>query len=391
MRYFFPFLLLIVICGCNQILLINQNSINTTNRNKISEPKILNISSTTHTKTVENFSGIIEDGYYLYSSPFELHFGDIFYVNFTAKPQNAVNSGVILNLRYPASLADKITDEVQNGTYYFFVTQTMAEGNYSYFFYNPGLFTGGDPINVTGQFVKIANSLPSLNVTSTMYIQQNFNFTQWNPLDTDADQLTYSINYLNYSSNLGLSASKLIQNTSNIEDINTAINTKISDGKYQFNIVINDTFSALNKDFTTMSSFTFIVYVDRANPVFIEKPQDYVLSNNSSFQLNWTLNDANPTTFQVFVNGTLKLSDAWFSGVPITMQISDLGYLEPGKYNFTIIAFDIMNNTAIYTNFITIESNSSSSNNQGNTPGFEIFSLLALPAIIILRKIKKSK
>ena len=143
-----------------------------------------------------------------------------------------------------------------------------------------------------------------------------------------------------------------------------------------------------------------------------------VIQNNS---IKWTATDPNPSTYEIFLNGTLEQSGSWISGKTITFQTNSLGV---GTYNVTIVLINTLgthiSHSLIFTisnpiNPITVtitqsttsvitttEANSSSSssssssshssnkNSPGETVNITVFTLFFISFILIISKRKRN-
>nr|MDO8109635.1 hypothetical protein [Candidatus Sigynarchaeota archaeon] len=109
--------------------------------------------------------------------------------------------------------------------------------------------------------------------------------------------------------------------------------TSLSDGQWYFNVRACDD---LDQWSMTISAGPFDI--DTALPSIAGSSAFNVTWPATGQTVNWTLSDANPATYTVLMNGSaVNSSIAWTSGNLISISLDDL---EPGVYNFTVIATD---------------------------------------------------
>ncbi|MCH8908621.1 MAG: hypothetical protein IH840_16160, partial [Candidatus Heimdallarchaeota archaeon] len=116
-------------------------------------------------------------------------------------------------------------------------------------------------------------------------------------------------------------------------------------GYYNFTILMFDTSSnvAINS--------VFVLVEDTINPT-INQPTDYTYEENSiSNNIDWTVDDENPSTYIVYNNGSEFSSGFWSASSIFRLNINGL---ELGVHNFTIIIYDVVNNFAIDMVWITV-------------------------------------
>lgn len=101
----------------------------------------------------------------------------------------------------------------------------------------------------------------------------------------------------------------------------------------------------------SIERFNLEPYTDRTDPT-VTTPDDVTfVEGTTGHNITWTLNDENPTTYQVLVNGTAEASGSWTDGTDIVLDLDDF---EAGVYNCTIVAYDIAGNMVIDTVMVTV-------------------------------------
>ncbi|TXT57828.1 MAG: exported protein of unknown function [Candidatus Thorarchaeota archaeon] len=139
----------------------------------------------------------------------------------------------------------------------------------------------------------------------------------------------------------------ILVNTSQWDGSDVEINVDgLSLGSHNYTIVFSDIGG------NNASATVWVTVVDTTNPT-VSHPEDIVYSEgNQSVYLNWSLYDLNPQNYTIYKNGTPIQSDSWMaSDLEIGVQVGDLDY---GLYNFTIIAFDQAELNSIDMVWITV-------------------------------------
>jgi len=107
-------------------------------------------------------------------------------------------------------------------------------------------------------------------------------------------------------------------------------------GIYNFTIVVEDSSSNQVSD-------TVMVYVLASTPPYIDSPEDVVYeAGTTEYFIQWSPSDLTATAYEILRNGTMIDSGEWDnSSIAV-----DVGGLEPGTYNYTLIVSDVVGNTA---------------------------------------------
>ncbi|MHA2248081.1 MAG: hypothetical protein ACXADY_24245 [Candidatus Hodarchaeales archaeon] len=117
--------------------------------------------------------------------------------------------------------------------------------------------------------------------------------------------------------------------------------------------------------------------------------------------ISWIATDTNPSTYRIYRDGTSIINGAWNTNVPITINVDRH---TTGFYNYTIVVYDLYNNTATETVIVTVTNPRSTNittttaqmttkilattSKTGSTPGFAWFTLLSMILFILLKKYK---
>ena len=126
------------------------------------------------------------------------------------------------------------------------------------------------------------------------------------------------------------------------EQIVHNLNYSLPMGQYSYKIILTESSGNQIVDVVKVS----VIEMDL--PQILSSPGDIYLSFGAPDQvLSWTLTDAYPATYSIYVNGTESVFDSWNSSEPITFNVSILGITEYTVFNCTLIASDSSGNEII--------------------------------------------
>jgi hypothetical protein len=111
----------------------------------------------------------------------------------------------------------------------------------------------------------------------------------------------------------------------------------LSLGVYEFAMIIKDV------DGNTAADIVHVTVADLTPPLLEELDDFAYVVDTTGYELEWDASDRNPTSYEIFRNGTSLGSFPW-DGSPIIVSIDGL---EVGIYNYTIRVLDIGNNQAV--------------------------------------------
>lgn len=128
------------------------------------------------------------------------------------------------------------------------------------------------------------------------------------------------------------------------------------------------------------SQISFIVTItDDTTPPTIDSPNDLSLKQGLTATIEWTVYDANPGKFQIYIlPDNLTKSGTWSNG-NISVSLQNLAI---GNYTIRCIAYDKAGNYA-FNDVLIIVTKSGGSH---ASSGFEIFSIMSIALLIINRK-----
>jgi len=107
-------------------------------------------------------------------------------------------------------------------------------------------------------------------------------------------------------------------------------------------------------------SIDFNALISESDPPILTSPDDITYTEDTQFHtIKWSGSDIFPDKYFLFLNGTLIDSNIWYNEIPLVIRIDNL---KPGHYNFTLQVFDLANNSAVDTVFVTVMSQTVSSN-----------------------------
>ena len=120
---------------------------------------------------------------------------------------------------------------------------------------------------------------------------------------------------------------------------------ELNPGTYNYTLIVSDTSGNSEKDTVLVQS------ADTTCPTTSSPPDIQYEAGSIGVSLSWTVYDLYPASYQVLRNGTLIDSGEWDnSSIAV-----DVGGLEPGTYNYTLIVSDVVSNTANDTALVTCE------------------------------------
>ena len=341
-------------------------------------------SSLSHTVlNITTTNGTIEDWDSFYTPEFYLHFGDILMLNLTIKPLDDPNSDVIVYINKPLQSVKLI--EAQNYSTYFFPAYGIdSEGNYSYKVYNPGVYKGGDRIEVMATVTMITNSAPTLTVVQNQYINTSFNFNSWHPIDLNNDSLTYDL-YYEYGGgpyNQGNPTTIVINTTNPNKFLKAALENELFDSGNLIRVVLHDYFSVLNLKFSSYAFYDIKINFEKGGPQIAEYPKNITInSGKADAVLTWKAFDWYASIYKVFKDNSLVNTSSWNANVENTYP---LGKLDVGKYNYTFVIYNMCNNSVTVTAIVTVKNKS-----LFDIYGFEFLSILAIPVLIFIKRRQK--
>jgi hypothetical protein len=130
------------------------------------------------------------------------------------------------------------------------------------------------------------------------------------------------------------------------ENINISVDG-LSPGVYEFVIFVQDTSFWMNS-----TSVYVIVTPDVTKPNISTIPNFSIFENDTDILLGWLATDFNPTTYELFVNGSSLVNGTWQYNVQINYTIVDYS---PGIYNYSITVYDIAGLNITSSVFVTIK------------------------------------
>lgn len=111
----------------------------------------------------------------------------------------------------------------------------------------------------------------------------------------------------------------------------------LTSGVYNFTILLRDLFGNSITDSTILTVFS-----DTTSPD-IEGPEDVeFILGDSGVDINWNATDDYPTTYSILLDDIEVATGSWEPGVPIVFNLGDL---DVGEYNVTILVNDLSGNT----------------------------------------------
>jgi hypothetical protein len=148
----------------------------------------------------------------------------------------------------------------------------------------------------------------------------------------------------------------------------------LSVGVYEFIIYVYDSFG-------NMISDTVMVTVPDNIPPEISNPDDLSYEiGTSGNQIEWTVGDVNPGTYNVTLDGTLYTEGTWTNGTT-TLDIDDLAI---GAYEFIIYVYDISGNMVSDMVLLTVIAPDSTTPIPGDTDGFSDLMKIGLTGVVIV-------
>ncbi|MCK5151742.1 MAG: hypothetical protein KAQ65_07875, partial [Candidatus Thorarchaeota archaeon] len=158
----------------------------------------------------------------------------------------------------------------------------------------------------------------------------------WDPTDS------YPVSYIIYKEGIPVKSGDW---NSTGETISISVDG-LTVGTYNFTLAVTDIGGNTVTD-------SVDVIVSDALPPTINDVTDFSYSENSTENtIIWTPNDLNPSSYQIYRNGSLIKSGLWnSSSESIVLSIDGLPLF---VYNFTIVVFDVGSNTATDSLFVTV-------------------------------------
>jgi len=132
-----------------------------------------------------------------------------------------------------------------------------------------------------------------------------------------------------------------------------------------------------------------LTYPPELNIPTIDSPEDMEYREGTTgHSITWQPNDASPSHYVVYQNGTQVVSDSW-NGTSITVEVDNLTM---GVYNYTIVVYDAMGNYTSDTVLIIVQSSTTT----GLLFGFEVSlvfgtSIIGVIVVVIILKHRKRR
>ncbi len=216
----------------------------------------------------------------------------------------------------------------------------------------PPYEVGDVPYNITGSIadfyplVESPNRLAPPRITSpsdiVYYQGETGHVIRWNAYDSNPDRYSITRNgtIIRNGAWDGLSPIEV-----NVDGLDV--------GVWVFELVVNDTDGRSVSD-TVMVTVLPSLVVDITPPV-VSHPADVTLRENETVTLTWAVNDDNPATYQIFINGSLVVTNSWQNGdITFTIDPQQLNMSANDVYNVTIVVKDSFGNQIKDTVMVTV-------------------------------------
>jgi parallel beta-helix repeat protein len=105
-------------------------------------------------------------------------------------------------------------------------------------------------------------------------------------------------------------------------------------------------------DTSNQDRYPLVKPVDFTKPEITDYPTELTFTTNENVTITWTAFDQNPTTYNIYQDGTFTITGPFTNGT----NTIDLGQLEAGTYSFTVTLYDKDANSAAFTTSVTITS-----------------------------------
>ncbi len=105
-------------------------------------------------------------------------------------------------------------------------------------------------------------------------------------------------------------------------------------------------------DTSNSDLYPLVKPVDFTKPEISDYPTDLTFTTDENVSITWTAFDQNPTTYNIYQNGTFTITGPFNNGT----NTIDLGQLEAGTYIFTVTLYDKNANSAAFTTSVIISS-----------------------------------
>ncbi len=120
----------------------------------------------------------------------------------------------------------------------------------------------------------------------------------------------------------------------------------LSVGTYNYTLVVNDTIGNSDRD-------TVMVSVEDITPPVVTGSTDITFEfGESGHEINWTLTDSYPATYEVLLNGSRITTGVWnASGEVFYLSLDSL---DVGVYNYTLVAYDGTGNAGSHSVIVSV-------------------------------------
>ncbi|MHA2101160.1 MAG: hypothetical protein ACW99A_21030, partial [Candidatus Kariarchaeaceae archaeon] len=131
------------------------------------------------------------------------------------------------------------------------------------------------------------------------------------------------------------------------ENMNISVDD-LNPGEYEYEIFVQDTSFWINS-----TSVYVIVTPDITKPNISVISDFSIFENDTGIVLGWLATDFNPTSYELYVDGSSLVNGTWQDNVQINYTIVNYS---PGTYNYSIIVYDITGLNTTRSVLVTVES-----------------------------------
>ncbi len=152
---------------------------------------------------------------------------------------------------------------------------------------------------------------------------------------TSGQNITWECNDLYPDSfNITLDDSLLISDSWDGGDLSIPLDG-LDIGLHNYEITVNDTSGNFAQDTVTVN------VVDTSSPIIITPGSIQMYEGETGRSIIWTVSDAHPSTYEIYIDEALETSDSWSSSISIS-----LNGLEFGVHEYFLIVYDEFMNSA---------------------------------------------
>lgn len=152
---------------------------------------------------------------------------------------------------------------------------------------------------------------------------------------TSGHNITWECNDL-YPDSCNITLNDILLNSTSWDGGDVSISLDgLDTGLHNYEITLNDTSGNIAQDTVTVN------VVDTSDPIIIAPSNKIMYEGETGRSIVWTVSDAHPSTYEIYIDNALETSGPWSSSISISLD-----GLEFGVHEYVLIVYDEFMNSA---------------------------------------------